>query len=497
MLPKSNGNGDLPELSEALPFMSRISAKGQLDSDAAQSPTFTFLWQLYSTVCQEKTSRFSHFFLSKIGQKDGLKYNTRVPGAAGGMLAGGMQNKNFRVLHSVFRGMMSIFLWAIGTREAGLETDVPATTCWVPFDLLEAFIVDVFKGVGVPDADARICAEVIIGADKRGIDSHGVGRLKPIYYDRIVMGGVQQPVTRFEVVRDHKATAVVDGHHGMGMVIARRCMHMAIEKARAHGLGMVVARNSTHFGYAAHYALMAVEAGMIGITGTNARPSIAPTHGVENMMGTNPLVFGIPTDEAFPFTNDYATSIVQRGKIEQYVREQKPCPEGLVINWDGQTETDPQKILDDLIKGRSAFTPVGGLSEETGGHKGYGFATVVEILSSALQQGAYLKQLCGADAHGRPVPHALGHFFMAIDIECFTDLASFKKTTGNILRGLRASQKMPGAERIFTCGEKEYLTWREREAKGVPVDPVIQKQLCAMRDELRLSYSFPFETAAR
>jgi L-2-hydroxycarboxylate dehydrogenase (NAD+) len=370
---------------------------------------------------------------------------------------------------------------------------VSATTSWIPFDLLEAFIVDIFKGVGVPDEDARTCAEVLITADKRGIDSHGVGRLKPIYYDRIVMGGVQQPVTQFEVVRDYKATAVVDGHHGMGMVIGKRCMKMAIEKARTHGLGMVVARNSTHYGYAAHYALMAVEANMIGITGTNARPSIAPTHGVENMMGTNPLVFGIPTDEEFPFTNDYATSIVQRGKIEQYVREQRSCPEGLVINWDGKTETDPQKILDDLIKGRSAFTPVGGLSEDTGGHKGYGFATVVEIMSAALQQGSYLKQLSGADERGRPVPYALGHFFMAIDIECFTSIEAFKKTTGNILRGLRASKKMPGAERIFTCGEKEYLAGQGRAARGVPVDPTIQRELCAMRDELGLPYSFPFE----
>lgn len=374
---------------------------------------------------------------------------------------------------------------------------MPATTSWIPFELLESFIVDVFKGVGVPPEDAKTCAEVLIGADRRGIDSHGVGRLKPIYYDRIVMGGVQEPVTRFEVVRDCKATAVVDGHHGMGMVIAKRCMHMAIDKARVHGLGMVVARNSTHYGYAAHYALMAVEAGMIGITGTNARPSIAPTHGVENMMGTNPLVFGIPTDEEFPFTNDYATSIVQRGKIEQYVREQKPCPAGLVINWDGRTETDPAKILEDLIKGKSAFTPIGGLSEETGGHKGYGFATVVEILSAALQQGAFLKQLSGFDAEGRVVPYALGHFFMAIDIECFTALESFKKTAGDILRALRASRKIPGADRIYTCGEKEYLASRERADKGVPVDPVIQRQLCEMRDELGLPYVFPFEASVR
>ncbi len=376
-----------------------------------------------------------------------------------------------------------------------MESCVP-DTCWIPFDLLEAFVVDVFKELGVPSDDAKTCAEVIVGADRRGIDSHGVGRLKPIYYDRIVMGGIQQPITNFEVVRDHKATAVVDGHHGMGMVIGKRCMKMAIEKARVHGLGMVVARNSTHYGYAAHYALMAVQENMIGITGTNARPSIAPTHGVENMMGTNPLVFGIPTDEDFPFTNDYATSIVQRGKIEQYVREQKSCPEGLVINWDGKTETDPQKILDDLLRGKCAFTPIGGLGEDTGGYKGYGFTTVVEILSAALQQGAYLRQLSGINEQGRPIPYALGHFFIAIDIECFTSIDAFKKTTGSILRGLRASQKMPGVERIYTCGEKEYLAGQERATKGVPVDTVIQKQLCTMRDELKLPYTFPFEAKA-
>jgi L-2-hydroxycarboxylate dehydrogenase (NAD+) len=366
-------------------------------------------------------------------------------------------------------------------------------TAWVPWDLLESFMVDVFKGVGVPDTDAKICTEVLIGADKRGIDSHGVGRMKPIYYDRIVKSKVQQPVTQFEIVRDCKATAVVDGHHGMGMVIAKRCMEIAIEKARVHGLGMVVARNSTHYGYAAHYALMAIEAGMIGLTGTNARPSIAPTNGVENMMGTNPLVFGIPTDEEFPFTNDYATSIIQRGKIEQYVREQKTCPEGLVINLEGETETDPQKILDDLIRGRSAFTPIGGLSEETGGHKGYGFATVVEILSAALQQGAFLKQLSGMDGEGKPIPYALGHFFLAIDIECFTDRGAFQKSTGDILRALRASKKIPGRDRIYTCGEKESIAWKERASRGVPIDPVIQQELCAMRNELHLPYLFPFE----
>jgi LDH2 family malate/lactate/ureidoglycolate dehydrogenase len=354
-------------------------------------------------------------------------------------------------------------------------------------------MVDVFKGVGVPDEDARICARVLISADKRGIDSHGVGRLKPIYYDRIVKTKIQQPITDSEVVRDCKATAVVDGHHGMGMVIGTRCMQMAIDKAREHGLGMVVARNSTHYGFAAYYPLMAVEAGMIGLSGTNARPSIAPTFGVENMLGTNPLVFAMPTDEDFPFTNDYATSIIQRGKIEQYAREGKDCPPGLVIDRQGNTETDSMKILEDLVKGTSALTPLGGLSEETGGHKGYGFATVVEILSAALQQGSFLKQLTGFDETGKPAPYALGHFFMAIDVQCFADLAAFKKTTGDILRALRASAKVPGAERIYTCGEKEHLAWQERQHTGLCIEPSIQREMLAMRDELGLDYRFPFE----
>jgi len=367
-------------------------------------------------------------------------------------------------------------------------------TCWINFDFMERFVTDVFRGVGVPEAEARICADVLVTADKRGIDSHGVGRLKPIYYDRIVTDRVQRPVTQFEIVRDFGGTAVVDGHHGMGMVVAKRCMEMAIEKARTHGIGAVVARNSTHYGIAGYYALMACQAGMVGFTSTNARPSIAPTFGVENMLGTNPLVFGFPSDEPFPFTNDYATSVSQRGKVEQYERDGKALPAGWVINHKGESVTNASEALQGLIKGTAALTPLGGIGEENAGYKGYGFATVAELLSAALQQGAFLHALSGFDADGKKVPHCLGHFFMAIHIEAFTDLASFKKTVGDILRALRASKKAPGAERIYTCGEKEYIAWLERKDKGVPLGSVLQKQLVQMRDELGLShYRFPFE----
>jgi len=356
---------------------------------------------------------------------------------------------------------------------------------WVAFDAMERFMVDVFKSVGVPEEDARVCAGVLITADKRGIDSHGTGRLKTIYYDRIRQG-IQQPVTRFEIVREGPTTAVIDGHDGMGMVIAKRAMQMAIDKAKKYGLGMTAVRNSTHYGIAGYYAMMAAEAGMIGITGTNARPSVAPTFGVENMLGTNPLTFGLPTDEEFPFVLDCATSLSQRGKIEVYDRAGKDLPPGWVIDENGATRTDTHQILEDLTRGKAALTPLGGIGEDGAGYKGYGYCTFVEILSAALQQGAFLKMLLGIE-NGKKVPYHLGHFFMAISIEAFTELSSFKKIAGDILRQLRASKKMPGHESIYTAGEKEYLAWQKRKNKGVPVNEELQKEILAMRNEQKLS----------
>lgn len=355
---------------------------------------------------------------------------------------------------------------------------------WIKFDLMEAFMADVFKGQGVPEEDAKVCANVLITADKRGIDSHGIGRLKTIYYNRI-KEGIQQPKTNFEIVKEGPTTAVIDGHDGMGHVIAKRSMQMAIDKAKKYGLGMVAVRNSTHYGIAGYYAIMAAEAGMIGLTGTNARPSVAPTFGVENMLGTNPLTFGLPTDEEFPFVIDCATSLSQRGKLEVYDREGKDIPEGWVIGEDGKPRTDTHQILDDLLAAKAALTPLGGIGEKTAGYKGYGYCTVVEILSSALQGGSFLKMLLGMQ-DGKKVPYHLGHFFMAMDISAFTELNEFKKTTGNILRELRASKKMPGQNKIFTAGEKEYIAWLDRKDKGVPVNEELQKEIKVMIQELNL-----------
>ena len=353
---------------------------------------------------------------------------------------------------------------------------------WVDFDFIEQFMIDVFVKLGVPIEDAKICADVLITSDKRGIDSHGVNRLKPMYYDRI-KAGIQFPKAKPEIMRETSTTAVIEGNRGMGHSTAKHAMELAIEKAKEHGMGMVVVRNSTHYGIAGYYVLMAVEAGMIGITGTNARPSVSPTYGVEPMLGTNPLTFGMPTDEDFPFVIDPATSIIQRGKVEVHARSGEPIPPGLVIDSNGDYLTDPNEILEKILQKKASFLPVGGKAE-TGGYKGYGYSTVVEILSSALQGGAFLQAITGVN---------VGHFFMAIDVEAFTDLVSFKKTTGDILRALRNSKRMPNEPRIYTAGEKEHLAWLDRKDKGVPLNKSLQEELVQMRDELGLSTRFPFE----
>lgn len=366
------------------------------------------------------------------------------------------------------------------------------TRPYVPWDLIGNFMTDVFKAYGVPEEDAKICTDVLLESDRRGIESHGCNRFKPIYLDRI-KNGTLLPVTHLEIVRETPTTVVMNANHGMGMVASYHMMERLIEKARTYGMAGGTIFNSTHYGIAGYWTTMAEKAGMIGITGTNARPSVAPTFGVEPMMGTNPLTFTMPTDEAFPFNFDCATSIVQNGKIEYYARSGKPTPEGLVVDKEGHTMTDSARILKDLRTGQCSLLPLGGPGEETGGHKGYGFTAIVEILSAALAGGPFLKDLNGKDAEGHTQMYRLGHFFFVINPEFFMGLDTFRHTAGDICRELRNSEKAPGAERIYTAGEKEYLAWLERKDKGVPVSDAIQKEFIALRDECGLDYHFPFE----
>lgn len=367
------------------------------------------------------------------------------------------------------------------------------TRPFISWQLADDFMTAVFEKMGVPTEDARLCADVLLESDRRGIESHGCNRFKPIYIDRI-KSGILNPVTKIDILKETPTTAVLDANDGMGMVASKKAMDMCIEKAHKYGMGMVAVRNSSHYGIAGYWTGLAAKENMIGISGTNARPSVAPTFGVENMLGTNPLTFSMPTDEPFPFTLDCATSVIQNGKIEYYARINHDIPKGLVISREGEELTDSAEILKKIRSQQAALAPLGGFGETTGGYKGYGYSTVVEILSAALQSGLFLKALDGKDEEGKIRPYHLGHFFIAIDTEAFMGAEAFKKTCGDILRDLRGSEKAPGQERIYTAGEKEYDVWMYRKDKGVPVTEAVQKEFIGLRDEFGLTqFKFPFE----
>ncbi|MBY8982910.1 MAG: Ldh family oxidoreductase, partial [Candidatus Lokiarchaeota archaeon] len=217
-----------------------------------------------------------------------------------------------------------------------------------------------------------------------------------------------------------------------------------------------------------------------------------PTFGIEPMLGTNPFTAGVPSDEEFPFLLDCATSIIQKGKIEICNRENRYIPDGVVLDQNGNSERNPSRILNDLKNYQAALMPIGGEGGKASGYKGYGYSTLVEILSSALQEGVFLKETAGIKENGI-TRLKVGHFFLAINIENFIPLNKFKKNTGKIMRTLRKAKKAPGRNRIFTAGEKEYEAEFERKKIGIPINKSIQNDIKLIQKELKLNkYKFSF-----
>ena len=351
------------------------------------------------------------------------------------------------------------------------------------------FIHDIFVAQGVPGDDAHVVSDVLVAADLKGLDTHGLSRL--VYYRERLKAGITKPVTEVEVVKEASTTAVLDGHHGLGHVVGVRAMQLAIDKAKGHGLGSVAVRNSTHYGIAGYYAEMAVNAGMVGLTTTNARPSVVPTFSTEPKFGTNPLAFGAPTDEDCPFLYDASMAVIQRGKIEVARRMGKQVPDGTTVNEEGRTLRDPAEILEAMKQGRAAMLPLGGRGEELGGHKGYGLSVMLEILSAALQGGAFLSGLAGGDSGGDPKTYNLGHFFLAINPEAFGGEEAFRATTGAMMRELRAARPEPGADRVWTAGEKEWESEQQRQKDGIPISPELLRELHELARELGVAHTLP------
>ena len=324
-------------------------------------------------------------------------------------------------------------------------------------DELFSFIVKVLTKLGVPEEDAEIVADNLTMADLRGIESHGVQRLKR-YVDGILSGGINlKPNIR--IVREGASYALIDGDEGLGQVVGYKAMKLAIEKAKKSGIGVVAVRNSNHYGIAGYYALMAAEEGMVGISMTNSRPLVAPTGGIERFLGTNPIALAAPTEDK-PFLLDMATSVVPIGKLEVHRRKGKPIPEGWIIDNEGNITTDVEKVFNG-----GALLPLGGFGELFGGHKGYGLSVMVDILAGILSGGTWSRHVKNTSEKKSEVDH----FFMAINIEAFVPLEEFKERMNAMIEEIKSSKRHPDFEKIWVHGEKGFLTMETRLKIGIPI----------------------------
>jgi L-2-hydroxycarboxylate dehydrogenase (NAD+) len=354
-------------------------------------------------------------------------------------------------------------------------------------DLLD-FTVRAFVGMGVPLQDARITADVLVEANLRGIDSHGVARLAR--YVNGLRDGVMVARPRQRVVVETPTTVTMDAGAGLGQPVSYRAMKQALEKAKTYGCGFATVRNSNHYGIAGYYAMMALKEDMIGISTTNAAVLVVPTFGRNAMYGTNPIALAVPADKEHPLVMDMATSTVPRGKLEVYNRQEKPLPLGWATDESGVPTSDAGQVLDNFLKrAGGGLLPLGGAGEEMSGYKGYGMGLMVEILSAVLPGAAFLTHVYPKDETGKPAPANLGHFFGAWRVDAFRDAAEFKADMDQLIRELKGGALAEGATRIYVHGEKEFEEADRRSEQGIPLGPKVAASLKQIAADLEIEYN--------
>ncbi len=357
----------------------------------------------------------------------------------------------------------------------------------VSHTVLKEFVAQIFLKMGVPVEDAQVTADVLVAANLRGIDSHGVARTRR--YVQGLRDGVMLARPDIRLAHQTPVTALIDGGAGLGQVVGVKAMRLAMEKASKAGLAFVAVRNSNHYGIAGYYAMMALEEDLIGISMTNAATLVVPTFGRDAVLGTNPVSIAVPTGEGRPFVLDMATSVVTRGKLEEYERLGKPLLQGWATDRRGVPTDDATDVLRNM-KDRlgGGILPLGGAGEELGGHKGYGLAFLVDILCGVLPGAAYASHVYPRDGSGKPLPANIGHFFGALRVDSFRPLEEFKASMDHIIQTLRGSAKAEGQERIFIHGEKEFEMADERMRDGIPLHPKVAGDLQQMGEELGVPY---------
>ena len=355
-------------------------------------------------------------------------------------------------------------------------------------DALRGFCQSVFQALDVSRADAVIAADVLVSADLRGINSHGVARLRR-YVDGL-RSGMMLARPDVDVVRETPTTALIDAGAGLGHPVSFRAMTRAIQKARDYGAGFVSVRNSNHYGIAGYYAMMALEHDCIGMSMTNAGVLVVPTFGRDAVLGTNPIAVAAPAGSESDFVLDMATSTVPRGKLEVYRRQEKSIPLGWALDETGTPTQDTERVLEnfaDKTRGCGGLLPLGGAGELLGGHKGYGLSLMVDVLSGVLSGAAYANLVYPKDPAGDPLPSNLGHFFGAWRIDAFRPAGDFEAAIDDLQRRLKDAPKADGQDRIYVHGEKELEAHDRHLQAGIPLNHKVAGDLRALADEFGIS----------
>ena len=351
------------------------------------------------------------------------------------------------------------------------------------YDQLYQFTFSVFKSMGCSDAHAATASTVLIAADLRGIDSHGIARLGG--YVRLWEAKRINATPDIKIVHETPSTAVVDGDAGLGLVVAPFAMEVAINKAKHVGTGWVSVRNSNHFGIAGYHAMMALQHDMIGMAMTNASALVAPTFSVERMLGTNPIAVAIPANKEPAFVADFATTTAANGKLEILQRKNEDAPLGWVQDKEGNPSTDAT-----ILKKQGALLPLGS-DREHGSHKGYALGSIVDIFSAVLSGASYgpwAPPFPAYVAMPENMPgKGLGHFLGAMRVDAFRPADEFKQHMDNWIQRFRTATPAEGYEKVLIPGDPEREAETERMLQGIPVVRSVVEDLEAIAKKFTLS----------
>jgi LDH2 family malate/lactate/ureidoglycolate dehydrogenase len=345
---------------------------------------------------------------------------------------------------------------------------------------LRAFTQNIFLAMGCSPEHAGLAADVLLLADLRGIDSHGVARLTG--YVRLWEKQRINSKPDIKIVYETPTTATVDGDAGLGLVVAPFAMKVALQKAAQYGSGWVSVRNSNHFGIAGYHALMAVEQDMIGFAMTNASPLVAPTFSNEQMLGTNPMCYAFPAGKYPPLIVDMATSAAANGKLEIAQRLGKQVPEGWIQDKNGHYTTDPH-----ALKSGGSLLPLGS-DREHGSHKGFGLSATVDILSAVLSGANYGPWVppfvAFREPSADPVGKGVGHFLGAMRVDGFRPVDEFKADMDNWIRRFKSASTISPDQKVIIPGEPELEAEIERRKNGVPIFDEVLNDLNGLAKKL-------------